>query len=283
MSMLARIRRTAGSRGRLSRSGRWMAAIGRSLGPAFFTIVLLGLSFLSHAATASGELSDGPRSLVIAYQAPVGHRAEFRSYLASTVAPRLRKLQAQGVLSQFRIYFGWYPQATLWDALVELNFTSFEAVGQWNEIERTMPGGLDAAGLALAAPVVTVSADLPWARNEREPIDGEVYYFLPYEYNKTDEYRDYVQGYVLPQFDGWIAAGALTGYEIFMNRFPVGPSWDSLVILRYRDLSAFGRRQMVLQQVREGLRKDPAWLGWHNRKADVRSESENNIAELIAH
>ncbi len=59
---------------------------------------------------------------------------------------------------------------------------------------------------------------------------------LPYEYENAGEYRAYLKGYVLPQFDGWRSGGALTGYEVAMNRYPVGPPWDSLAILEYRDL-----------------------------------------------
>ena len=42
------------------------------------------------------------------------------------------------------------------------------------------------------------------------------------------------------------------------------------------------RRQHILEEVRKGLRQQPAWLAWHERKANIRSEAENSIADLIA-
>jgi hypothetical protein len=80
-----------------------------------------------------------------------------------------------------------------------------------------------------------------------------------------------------------VREGALSGYQLYMNRYSVGAPWDSLFIQRYRDFDAFGKRQQVLDKVRVGLRESPEWMGWHKRKGDIRSETENSIAELIAH
>lgn len=242
--------------------------------------LLLGWPTVSRAQDSALE---GPRSLVIAYRTSAGNRPAFRRYLIDKMAPRMRSLQKEGKITGFRVYYSWYRQPQVWDAMVVVQFHDFEAVSKWNETERTMPGGLDGQGLALADPVVTVSADLPWSKNPEMLRDGEVYYIIPYEYMNGGEYRDYVRGYVLPQLDGWIREGALSGYEIYMNRYAVGPSWDSLFIQRYRDLKSFGRRQYVLDKVRLTLRDDPVWKGFHERKAKIREETENSIAELIAH
>src|SRR3546814_2872697 len=109
-----------------------------------------------------------------------------------------------------------------------LRFPSHAAVLRWNALERTAPGGLDAAGLALAAPYATHAADLSWSRSPDTLKVGEVYYVIPYEYKDAGQYRDYVQGYILPQFDGWMKNGAVTGYEKYMNRYPVGTPWAAL-------------------------------------------------------
>lgn len=234
-------------------------------------------------ASAQDELQEGPKSLVISYRTSLTHRAAFRRYLADSLAPRLRAMKARHEISDFRIFYSWYRQPSVWDGLVILRFPTYEAVARWNAVERTMPGGLDAAGQALGDPVATYSTDLAWSRNPDELRDGEVFYVIPYEYRNEGEYRDYVKGYVQPQFDGWIKTGALDGYEIYMNRYGTGSPWDSLFIQHYHDMAAFGRRQQVTASVRATLHGNAAWMAWSDRKAGIRSESENSIAELIAH
>jgi hypothetical protein len=250
---------------------------------ALLSLTLLLTASAATPASAQDELQDGPKSLVISYRASAVHRAAFRHYLVADLAPRLRAMKARGELADFRIFYSWYRQPAVWDGLVILRFPTFQAVSQWNMLEHDEPGGLDAAGLALADPVASYSSDLSWSRNPDDLRDGEVYYVIPYEYRSEPEYRDYVKGYVLPQFDGWIKSDALTGYEIYMNRYGSGSPWDSLFIQHYRDMKAFGQRQALTASVRATLRDNPQWKAWSDKKADIRSESENSIAELIAH
>jgi hypothetical protein len=235
------------------------------------------------AAPAQTELVEGPRTVIINYRSDAGDRAAFRRHMAGPFAKRLAALRAAGSLSSYEVYFSWYRQPDVWDAMTILHFPSYAAVRNWLAVERVNPGGLDAAGLALGAPVATYSADLSWEKSVDDLDVGEVYYVIPYSYREAGEYRDYVAGYVVPQFDGWIREGALSGYQLYMNRYAVGAPWDALFIQRYRDFDAFGKRQAVLDKVRVGLRENPDWMGWHKRKGDIRSETENSIAELIAH
>jgi hypothetical protein len=237
----------------------------------------------SSPAAAQQEVQEGPRSLVIQYRASAANRVPFRTYLANDMAAKLRAMRARGEIEDFRIFYSWYRQPNVWDGLVILRFPSPVAVEKWNVLERTQPGGLDARGLALADPVATYSTDLSWSRNPDDLKPGTVYYIIPYEYRNEAEYRDYVKAYVLPQFDGWIGDGALSGYEIYMNRYATGAPWDSLFIQHYRDMSAFGRRAALTEATRVKLRENAEWKAWSDRKAGIRSESENSIAELIAH
>lgn len=235
------------------------------------------------SASAQAELADGPKTIIINYRADAANRVAFRSYMAGAFAKRLAAQRTAGALASYEVYFSWYRQPAVWDAMVVLHFPDYGAVRKWQAVERASPGGLDAAGLALGEPVATFSADLSWDKSVDDLDVGEVYYVIPYSYREAAEYRNYVAGYVLPQFDGWIREGALSGYQLYMNRYTVGAPWDSLFIQRYRDFDAFGRRQSVLDKVRVGLREQPEWMAWHKRKADIRSETENSIAELIAH
>jgi hypothetical protein len=231
---------------------------------------------------AQDELTDGPKTLIINYSADAAKRADFRQYMAGPFADKLSALRGEGKLAAYQVYYSWYPQPEVWDAMVVLHFPTYSAVEEWRAVERSRPGGLDAAGLALAKPKAVYSADLSWNKSVDNLDVGEIYYVIPYEYREAAEYRSYVAGYVTPQFDGWIREGALSGYQIYMNRYSVGAPWDSLFIQRYRNFEAFGKRQHVLDKVRVGLRQQPEWMEWHKRKADIRSETENSIAELIA-
>ncbi|MCP3729952.1 hypothetical protein M9978_05875 [Sphingomonas sp. MG17] len=252
---------------------------------AILAALAIGFSAASIApAAAQAELEDGPKSLIIQYRAELPNRVPFRRYLVDTLAPKLRAMKARGELADFRIFYSWYRQPAVWDGLVILRFPTFDAVRKWNALEQGAPGGLDARGMTLADPVASYSSDLSWGKNEDDLLDGQVYYVIPYEYlTNADEYRDYVKAYVLPQFDGWIKNGALTGYELYMNRYGTGSPWDALFIQHYRDMGSFGQRQKLTASTRVTLRDNAEWKVWSDKKQSLRSEAENSIAELIAH
>ena len=90
-----------------------------------------------------------------------------------------------------------------------------------------------------------------------------------------------MDAYVIPQVTGWIREGVLSSYRIFMNRYPVGPTWDSLFVFRYRNLEAFGRRDEIVAKVRKTLVDQPTWKQFSDIKQTIRTESENTIAEAL--
>ncbi|MFI4885851.1 MAG: hypothetical protein ACHQIF_09815, partial [Steroidobacterales bacterium] len=183
--------------------------------------------------------------------------------------------------------FNPFVQPRTWDAMVVLSFARFADTRRWLDIERTAPGGLSGAGLRLARPVAEYSADLVWENGSagREPADGHVFYVIPYTYlGSVTQYRAYVDGYVVPQLDGWLKAGVLSRYRIYLNRYPVGDPepWDALFVYEYRSLEAFGRRDETIAAVRRGLQADPAWQKLSQSKSNQRTEAENTIAEPLA-
>ncbi|MFC3053289.1 hypothetical protein [Kordiimonas pumila] len=227
---------------------------------------------------------EGTKKLVIQYQTDVIKRAEFRKFLVEKQMKSLSKLKTDGKILNYRILFSWYAQPEVWDAMLELTFESPTDLAHWKKLEETMPGGLSPEGLALGHPVLTSAADLAWEEGDNTTVknDTSVYYVIPYSYNNAAEYIDYAAAYVIPQYRGWLEEGLLKGYELLLNRHPVGKPWDALVILRYSDIEAFGKRQHVLEKVREGLRQKPKWVSYHARKGDIRSETENSIASLLS-
>src|SRR3546814_18896836 len=100
---------------------------------------------------AQEELQQGPNTLVIHYRAARTDRTAFRAYLEKDFAAKLRAMKAKGELADFRIFYSWYRQPEVWDGMAVLRFPSHAAVLRWNALERTAPGGLDAAGLEIGS------------------------------------------------------------------------------------------------------------------------------------
>ena len=238
---------------------------------------------MTSSVLAQGQAVGGPTSILIAYRSEPANRPAFRTYLQKDMLARLAKLKSDGVLSSYLILFNPFTTAATWDAMTILRFTKYSDTQRWKQIERTQPGGLNAAGMRLAKPVDTYSADLPWEGQADDPGPEEdgVYYVIPYEYASADQYRKYVDGYVIPQVTGWMREGVLAGYRLFMNRYPVGRPWDSLFVLRYRNLESFGRRDEIVAKVRRTLVDNPEWKQLSDIKQTIRTESENTIAEAL--
>ena len=234
-------------------------------------------------AVAQSPPTTGPTHILIAYRSEPANRPAFRAYLQHDMLARLEKLKGEGVLSSYQILFNPFTTAYTWDAMTILRFTRYADTLRWKQIEQTSPGGLNAAGLRLAKPIDTYSADLPWEGQVDDPgpeSDG-VYYVIPYEYSAADQYRKYVDAYVIPQVTGWMREGILSSYRIYMNRYSVGRPWDSLFVFRYRNLDAFGRRDEIIAKVRQTLVDQPAWKQFSDIKQTIRTESENTIAEAL--
>ena len=247
------------------------------------TLALLATTVAGSAAAAPNEPDGGPRELLITYRSAAADRPAFRDYLLGEGTARLEKLKREGVLRDYQVLFNPFVTTGTWDAMTILSFQTYAGTQRWKEIERTSPGGLSPAGLKLAKPVQTYSADLAWgetAANPSPPRD-RVVYVIPYIYNALDQYKPYVDGYVIPQVKGWMAEGVLSRYSIYLNRYSVGDPWDALFVYEYRDLENFGRREETVAKVRGRLRTDPAWKMWSDIKATLRSETENTITEIL--
>lgn len=247
----------------------------------FFLVVLMMLA--AQHAMADDASTGGPRNLLITYRSEPADRPAFRAYLQAEGKVQLDKLKHEGVLDRYQILFNPFVRSGTWDAMTVLTFKRYTDTQRWKDIERTMPGGLTPKGLRLAKPIETLSADLTWSGGEEKADSHDsVYYVIPYEYVAADPYRKYVDGYVIPQLSGWLREGVLNSYRIFMNRYPVGPTWDALFVYQYRDLESFGRREETVAKVRKTLVDDPVWKQLSDIKQTLRTESENTIAEAIA-
>ena len=243
-------------------------------------LAMLVLVGAGRAVAAEG----GPTQLLITYRSAAADRPAFRTYLLGEETALLEKLKRDGTLKGYQILFNPFVTTGTWDAMTILSFSSYGATQRWKDLERTSPGGLSPAGLKLAKPLQTYSADLAWeaVAPDAKPPGKRVVYVIPYVYNALDQYKDYVDGYVIPQVKGWMAEGVLTRYAIYLNRYSVGDPWDALFVYEYRDLESFGRREETVAKVREPLRADPTWKHWSDIKATIRSETENTVTEILS-
>jgi hypothetical protein len=242
------------------------------------------LVWAAGASARAEEPSGGPTQLLISYRAAAADRPAFRAYLLGEETALLEKLQRDGTLKSYQILFNPFVTTGTWDAMTVLNFSSYAATQRWKEIERTAPGGLSGIGLKLAKPLQTYSADLAWEGAARDPLPPaqRVVYVIPYSYGSLDQYKAYVDGYVIPQVKGWLAAGVISRYAIYLNRYSVGDPWDALFVYEYRDLDSFGKREETVAKVRDTLKSDPTWKHLSDIKATIRSESENTITEILS-
>ena len=223
----------------------------------------------------------GPREILITYRCQPADRPAFREYLGRDEIAMLEQLKRDGTLKRYKVLFNPIVTETF-DAMIVLDFATYAATDNWLAIEQKTPGGLTPAGLKLAKPVQTYLADLQWEGGDDLPGSAKpVFYVIPYSYNSLDQYKAYIDAYLIPQVRGWMKEGVLNRYSLYLNRYPVGDPWDSLFIYEYRDRESFGKREETIAKVRDGLKNDPVWKHWSDIKATIRSESENTIMEEV--
>jgi hypothetical protein len=223
----------------------------------------------------------GPREILITYRCQPADRPAFREYLGRDEIALLEQLMRNGTLKRYQVLFNPIVTETF-DAMIVLDFATYTATDNWLAIERKTPGGMTPAGLKLAKPLQTYLADLQWeGGNDQRGSGNPVFYVIPYSYNSLDQYKTYIDAYLIPQVRGWIKEGVLNRYSLYLNRYPTGDPWDSLFIYEYRDRESFGKREETIAKVRDGLKNDPVWKHWSDIKATIRSESENTIMEEV--
>jgi len=236
---------------------------------------------LAGALPALRAQESGPREILITYRCQPADRPAFREYLERDEIAMLEQLKRDGALKRYKVLFNPIVTETF-DAMIVLDFATYASTDSWLAIERKTPGGLTPAGLKLAKPLQTYLADLQWEEGNDPPGGTKpVFYVIPYSYNSLDQYKAYIDAYLIPQVRGWMKEGVLNRYSLYLNRYPVGDPWDSLFIYEYRDRESFGKREETIAKVRDSLKNDPVWKHWSDIKATIRSESENTIMEEV--
>ena len=232
------------------------------------------------ANTAAGEAI----TLVLTYHAPAANRAALDALLRRELAPRLASLVRAGTLRRHQLLLNRQLDAGTWDAMAILEFADAGAHRRWIELTRRHPAGLEPSALRLLDRVETAQVDLFRAGGTpgTDPR-RQAWLVIPYEYLvPVNDYRRYLEGYVFPQTQGWIEAGALQDWAMYLARYPAGRPWTALLVLGYVDDAALERRPSVTAQVRERLAAIPAWKSIADNKQSVREEGRVVAADLVA-
>lgn len=240
------------------------------------TCFLAGWGFPdSMSGALAQEDSDGRANLILTYKCPAETRAAFRDYMEKSGVHAFDAWKREGVFDDYLILFSSfaYGDPAVPDMMVRLDFATYTDVGKWKEIERTRPAGLSNEATRMCRPLTSDLADLKWhsGRNDRTNRADAVYIMVPVHFKVLDtEYANYFEGYVKPQYDGWVEAGALTWWGGYMNHLRQGDVWDLLILYEYAGLTGIARRDVVKQEVRKKLQESHEWLAMHQDKLDVR-------------
>ena len=198
-------------------------------------------------------------ALIITYRCPPPRRAGFRQYMTEFGLPRFERWKQSGVIQNYRFLFNSFVDVDDWDAMALLSFADDAQVAKWAEVEKINPGGLARDALEIAWPLNTYSAVLVnGASASPQNSSNSIFFVVPYDGTEA-EYRDFANSCLAPQANAWMREGVLASCSIFRNRYPGGKRWQGLMVIEYKDVQAFSRRDEVDAKVRAQLENDPAW------------------------
>ena len=250
---------------------------------------LFALAFMSvpPAHGANTGIAPPTDTLVIMYRCAPSARPQLRHEAITTLAPRLDHWKHEGLIKGYRLLFSSYVNAKSWDMLAIVRLGGFRGIARWRAVERKFPGGLDSTMLRIASPTNEFIMDTIQAKRT---LQGErhagVFLVIPYTFSPTsyDEYVTYARQYVLPETNGWLQRGNITGYGLYVNHFYPDSPVQALLVIEYRNVDALAQRGKVVQATRKALSHDPAWASWSHKKAKghMRNEGQSVIAEQLA-
>lgn len=226
-------------------------------------------------------------AVVIAYRSTVASRPLLRREVLQVLQPRLEKWRHDGMLAGYRVLFNSFPDRDTWDLLAILTFKDFDGIEKWRNVERSLPGGLTAQELRVLAPSAEYLMDIVGQSQAAGASSRPgVFLVIPYVFSPTPlpRYLQYAHGYVLPETEGWMRHGNVSGYGLYVNRFYPDEPIQSLLVVEYKDFTALSQREAVVAQTRRELSADAAWRSWSEAKdrEHIRTEKRAVVAEQLA-
>lgn len=239
------------------------------------------------ATEPQNTVTEPHNAVVITYSSTLPDRPLLRRQVLQVLQPRLEKWRRGGTLAGYRVLFNSFPGRGGWDLLAILTFKDFDAIEKWRNIERSSPGGLTAQELGVLAPSDEYLMDIVGQSHAAATISrAGVFLVIPYVFSPTavQRYLQYARGYILPETEGWMRHGNISGYGLYVNRFYPDEPVQSLLVIEYKDFDALSHRETVVEQTRKELSADPAWRSWSEAKDSehMRTEKRAVIAEQLA-
>ena len=236
-------------------------------------MVVLVLISVSNQSRAQEQV-DGPTALIITYHARQEARSTLRKVMQGEGVAQLEKWKQDGVFATYNLLFTTYAAETVPDMFLILRFKRFTDLGRWQKIEETYPGGLIEKAQAIAAADSSATADIVDEGSDAPTTRVSQFFVLEYDVTvDMPKYVSYVQGYVAPQFEGWMKAGVLASYSCYVNQNPAGAPWSSFIVLEYKDLKSLAAREVVKNKTRAELADTNAtWKKWSDDKSAIRKE-----------
>jgi len=241
--------------------------------------VALAICALPVAAAAQQETAPRP-ALIIAYHTAPTNWLAFRAALERDVLPRLDHLQNEGVLRDFHLFLARDVDAEGWNTMAVLDFNGVKGRTRWDVASRITPAGLNQQELALTTRIDSTPVNLMREGTDDSKPDHPVFVIIPYRVIVSDDaYLKYLDGYTVPQLEGWKSAGILPRYSIYMGQYPAGRPWTAMLVLEYSGDRALAKRDAVKARVRETLAHDPAWKAISEDKSNIRAELSAAVAD----
>jgi len=238
-------------------------------------LAVIGLAFVGMCGQVRAQdQGDGPTALIITYHARPGARASFRRTMQSEGIAQLESWKKEGVFATYNTLFTTYAADSVPDMFLILRFDHFTDLGRWQKIEETYPGGLTERAQALAVADTSGTADVVSEGSNALVTKQSQFFVLEYDVTvDMPKYVSYVQGYVAPQFKGWMKAGVLSSFACYTNQNPAGAPWSSFIVLEYKDLKSLAAREAIKNKTRAELAvTDPTWKKWSDDKSAIRKE-----------
>lgn len=254
----------------------------RPIDPLFsrLAFVLAALLCLRSALPAQSNQPNATH-VFLTYRCKPADRPAFLRLLQEEQLPRLEQWKKEGVMLEYLLLANQFVDENTWDATLLLQFERYEQTARWRTIEKEFPGGLDQKLLAIATPCTTYLADLELRGGSAGDRSKSIFVLIPYTWRDKASYLDFIRVYGLPQFDAWVKEKAVASYGVFSNHHATGRPWDAMLVFEYADIEALAKRDVVKQQARAGLAKDPAWKLASDAKAELRTEHEVVMAAPV--
>ena len=241
----------------------------------FMTLALAGAGMAASAANALP-------CMAIEMTAKPQDRAALLADMKGAQNALLARWQKAGLVTGYHLLFTRASDDRVWDAMMLLTFADESTQTRWRTQLSPGSGGIAPEALGHVLSVETTPCDSV-RQGGPNTATNPVALVVPYvALIPPTQYLEYLDGYTIPQFRGWVDEGVLDSYEVITSRFPAGRTWNAVIFLRYRDDAALARRDEIVAKVRAGLSQSATWKSFSDSKKAIRTEGRLAVADYIS-